>query len=137
MIVSAAVTFAVVEVFFPTRIPPELRGTWVVVDGAADLKGDTLEIFRTGAMIAKKRGHGAAAADSGTLTTRPSATKAIEPPLIRGRVRLSDNTLRITAVNPLTDREVTDVQTILDWTEDRLVLESQQGELLIMQRRQP
>jgi hypothetical protein len=135
MIASAAVTFAVVEIFWPTRIPPELRGTWVVVDGAADLKGDTLEIFRTGAMIGRKRGHGATAPDSGTLTSRPRATKAIEPPLIRGRVRLHENSLRITALNPLTDNEVTDVQTILDWSDDKLVLESQQGELLIMQRR--
>jgi len=132
MAAAAAVTFCLVEFLFPIRIPPALRGKWVVAEG--DLKGDTLEIFRDGAMIAKKKGTGDLPAARRSLNPDPTPDQAADATIIRGTIRVRDNTLRITTTHPLTGDEVIDSQTILDLTEYQLVVEDEHGELLIMRR---
>ena len=132
MVASAAFTLALAEFLFPTRVPRALQGKWVVVEG--DLKGDTLEVFADGTMIAKKHGVRDKPAIRRPLTGEQSRDPGPDPTILRGTIRLVNNTLRISVVNPLTGNDVTSSQTILDWTEFRLVVEDEQDELLIMGR---
>lgn len=120
---AASVTFAVFHYFILSRVPHAMIGTWIVMeaksqgDGKIDasLKGGTLEFRRDGTMIGKVNMNG----KEGT---------------IKATVEVEGKTLRITSVNPYTNRPETDVQTIQILEGDRLALEDRKGTVLTMER---
>ncbi len=120
---SAGATFAAFELLSPTRLPPALRGTWVVVEG--DLKGASLEFFRDGTLIGKVKKDG---------ERRAVEEKPREEILLRGQVRLHEDTLHVTTEGPGPGGQSVAEQRILDLTESQLVLEDEAGELLILRR---
>jgi hypothetical protein len=111
---SALVTIAGFEIFSPIRLPPEMRGTWVIVEGK-QLKGATLEFFADGRLVGNV----------------PSAGRNIT---LSGRVELRGNLFRVTAATSEGDEAVTEFEEILDLTERRFVVQDSFGELLILER---
>jgi hypothetical protein len=111
---SAVATYAGFELFSPIRLPPEMRGQWVIVEGL-HLNGANLEFFADGRM----RG------------TVPFEGKEVP---LAGRVELEGNRFRVMATNPEGGETMTEAEEILELNERRLVVQDSHGELLIMER---
>jgi len=109
-------TFAALELLFDSKIPPLLQGKWVVVEG--EFKGATVEFFRDATMTSNRD----PASQEGT---------------IHGTVQVEGNLLRLTTRSPLSNREITDVQIILELSDRQLVTQSvkdPKGNVLRMKR---
>jgi uncharacterized protein (TIGR03066 family) len=111
--VGGGATFSVLHFVILSRVPHAILGKWVVIEG--ELKGGTLEFRRDGTMIGKVNMKG----KEGT---------------IKATVEVEGETMRITSINPYTNRSETDVQTIRTLEDDRFVIEDRKGTTLIMER---
>jgi uncharacterized protein (TIGR03066 family) len=110
---AGAGTFAVLHFAVLTRLPSTMLGKWLVVGGEMD--GATLEFQRDGAMVGK-------------------VNMAGKEGKIQAKVEVDGETLRITSINPSTNRPETDVQTIHTLTAERFVIEDRKGTVLNMER---
>jgi uncharacterized protein (TIGR03066 family) len=110
---SAAGTIALFEGVLLGEIPAMMQGKWVVVEG--ELEGASLEFLRDGSMIGTIKADGKEAA-------------------IKGKVHMAGDGFRLTTSNSPNGIEVTDEQTILDLSDEQLVIQDRRGEVLKMTR---
>jgi hypothetical protein len=113
---SGVATYAGFEIFAPVRVPPAMRGKWVVVEGKG-LDGASVEFSAEGGMI------GARPVEAGWVT-------------IEGRVEVRGNLFRVVSVRGAPGW-ATIPQEIIELTDRWLVLQDSEGEALIMQRASP
>jgi hypothetical protein len=109
----ATATWGVFEFVVWNNLPRELVGKWVVEGGEQD--GATFDFFRKGTMV-------------GRINVRG------QEGIINARVRVEGQLLYSTTTNPNTRLEVTRSQKILTLSENALVLQDDQGQLLRMIR---
>jgi hypothetical protein len=116
MILAAVATWAVFEFVVWNALPSSLVGKWVVVGGPQDAQdGATFDFYRSGAMVGNVNVKGA------------NAT-------VEATVRVEDQKLYSTTINPNTNRPETRVQRIVVHTATDLVLEDERGQRLVMER---
>ena len=113
LVLTAGVTWAVLEFVIWNKLPAELVGKWVVQDGEQD--GATFDFFRGGAMV-------------GRINLRGKEG------IVNASVRVEAKTLYSTTMNPNTKKEETRQQTIVKLDERSLVLQDERGQLLKMER---
>jgi len=114
---SGLATYGGFEIFSPIRVPPAMRGTWVVVEGKG-LDGATLEFSANGRMI-------------GTVPAGGEGVTTIE-----GKVEVDGNRFRV-RTDGNGPRLATEPEDILELTDRRFVVQDSQGEVLIMERSLP
>jgi hypothetical protein len=113
LLLAAGGTWAVLKFVVGNRLPGELAGTWVVVEG--ELEGTTLE-FRP----------------DGSLLGRSPSGAGVR--VLEGEVAARGRTLSITARDTQTGENLTLVNTIRTLGPRELVLEDEQGTLLRLER---
>jgi uncharacterized protein (TIGR03066 family) len=106
-------TWAFFELVVWSRVPSELVGKWVVMEGPDE--GGTVDFYRHGTMVAKVNHHG-------------------REGIIEARIRVDGKKIHVTTRNQQTGEEGTRVQTILSLDGDRLVLEDERGMSVKMRR---
>jgi uncharacterized protein (TIGR03066 family) len=107
---AALGSWALFERLMPNKLPAELLGKWVVQGGEQD--GATFDFYRNGTMVGRVNVQG-------------------REGIINASVRVEDNVLFATTVNPHTKAEDS---TILRLDAAELVLEDDRGQRLRMQR---
>ncbi len=105
-------TWAVFEFVVWNALPAAFVGKWVVVGGPED--GATFDFYRSGAMVGNVNVKGKNAA-------------------VFANVRVEDQKIYTTTINPNTNRPDVHVQRILLFT-DKLVIEDEKGQRLVMER---
>jgi uncharacterized protein (TIGR03066 family) len=113
MLVVAASTWALFEFVVWNTLPANLVGKWVVTGGTQD--GATFDFYRNGTMVGNINAEGRTG-------------------IINASVRVEDNQLLITTVNPNTGRNETKTQTIKTLTATQLILLDEQGETYTLER---
>lgn len=113
VLVSGGGTFALFEYVILSKLPRELLGKWVVIEG--EMEGATAEFSRNGTTIWKVNMKG-------------------KEGIIKGRAEVDGETMRIMTTNPMTKEPVTDTQTILTLNENQLVIEDQKGTIIKLER---
>jgi hypothetical protein len=106
-------TWAFFEFVVWNRLPPELVGKWVVVEGPQE--GATFDFFRNGTMTGRINLGG-------------------NEGIINARVRVEGKNIYSTTRHPETGQEDTVVQIIRRLTATELVVEDERGKLLKMER---
>ncbi len=132
--VAALVTFLSFTFFYPVRVPAEMQGKWLVVEGK-DLHGATLEILTDGSVIAiiptdgkEVTMHGRLTLDGNRFRVTPDNHVSVTDTLAR--------LLRISTQGNQAGGELeTEPEEILDLTDQRFVVQDSHGEVLIMERR--
>jgi hypothetical protein len=114
-LLAALAVFAVAEIFFPARVPANLRGRWVVVEGEG-IRGSTLDFHRDGTLF---------------MTTVGLDGKEVT---MKNSVEIRDNQIRVTTTGPGIDVAVTEAQDILELTDELFVTQNSRGEVLILER---
>jgi hypothetical protein len=109
LLVAGGATWALFEFVLWNRLPSELTGKWVVVDGPADQIDTTFDFFRNGTMIGKVNRDG----EQGT---------------INARIDVKEKNMFVTTRN-LAGEDATHVMVIRTLTANELVLEDEQGKI--------
>ena len=113
LLLAAGGTWAVLEFVVWNKLPAELVGKWVVMDGPDE--GGTIDFYRNGSMVAKVNQGGFEG-------------------IIEARVRVEENKIHVTTRHQKTGEEATRVQTIKSLNGNRLVLQDQRGMSIKLER---
>jgi uncharacterized protein (TIGR03066 family) len=106
-------TWALFEFVLWSRVPPELVGKWVVMEGPDE--GGTVDFYRGGSMVAKVN-HGGMQG------------------IIEATVRVEGNKIYVTTRHRETGERGTRVQTIKSLDQNHLVLEDERGMSVRLER---
>ncbi len=106
-------TWAVFEFVVWNKLPAELVGKWVVVEGPQE--GATFDFYRSGTMV-------------GVINVRGKEGH------INARIRVEGTKIYSTTRHPKTGEQMTRVQVIRVLTAKELVLQDEQGQILKMER---
>ena len=112
LLLAAGGTWAMLELVVWNKLPRDLVGTWVVVEG--EMEGATFEFHRDGSMVVRE--------DVGTRRH-----------ILKGEAALEDRVLYVTTRDE-DGEEVTLAHTIRVLSPRELVLETEQGKLLKLER---
>ena len=110
---SLGVSFVVFKFFILASVPSELVGAWQVIDGP--LRGATLEFRQDGAVVA-------------------TVTKMGKKEITNSSAKVDGQKLYLTTKDSETGKEDTVLQTILNLTEDELVLRDEDKRTYRMKR---
>lgn len=113
VLLAFAGTWAVFELVIWNKLPAQLVGKWVVMDGPQE--GATFDFFRNGTMV-------------GTVNIQGREG------IVKATVRVEGDKIFSTTRNPGTGLDDTRVQTIRSLTDIELVVEDGQGKQLRMRR---
>lgn len=108
-------TWGIFELVVWSKLPQQLIGTWVVVEGPSEYKDAIFDFYRNGTMEGKVNMMG----DTG---------------IIKASVRVEGNKIYSTSRHPQTGETKTQVQIIRTLTATELVVEDEQGKILKMKR---
>jgi hypothetical protein len=115
LVVACAGTWAIMEYVVWNRLPGELVGAWVVVEGPPEYHEAVFEFHRNGKMV-------------GHLNDRENLR------VMNAEVRVEADQLFITTRRPTTGEEMTVVQQIRTLNATSLVVEDERGRRLSMKR---
>lgn len=113
LFLAAGGTWAVLEFVVWNKLPPELIGKWVVMDGPDE--GGTVDFHRNGTMVAKVNNRGMEG-------------------IIEAEVRVEDNKIHVTTRNRETGERGTRIQTIKISNGNRLILQDERGVSIKLER---
>jgi hypothetical protein len=113
LVIPAAGAWAAFEFLVWNKLPPELVGKWVVLEGPQE--GATLDFSRRGTLIGK-------------------VNLAGKEGILNARVQVDGKKLLSTTKHPRTGQDETHVQVIRTLTAKEMVLEDERGGLLKLER---
>jgi hypothetical protein len=113
LLLAAGGTWAFFEFVIWNKVPSELVGKWVVMEGPDE--GGTIDFYRKGTMVAKVNQGGFEG-------------------IIYAAIRVEDKKIHVTTRHQKTGEEGTRVQTIRTLEANRLVLEDERGTSIMLQR---
>jgi uncharacterized protein (TIGR03066 family) len=115
LVLAGGCTLAFCEYFVFSKIPTELVGKWVVIEGPD--QGGTVDFYRTGTMVAKVNQGG-------------------REGIIDATIRVEENKIYVTTRHQQTGQEGTRVLTIDTINERQLVVVDEHGKFVKMERAQ-